>query len=625
MEICICTTPIGSVPTDYPPFGSMAIIQALRKIGEKASFFNIDYFRYSNEEVKAYFQTNQFDVVGISSVVSTAYAYTKYLSNLIHEVSPHTVIIVGGNLAASSEILLQKCKVDLCVVGDGELIIQNLVRVLNGKSLNYDALKKIKGLCFIDENSEFCFTGYGERISAENIEWPDYSILEEDGSLPYFISDKTQELVYGYEGVIEPGKRKATVVMSKGCVAHCTFCHRWEKGYRPRPVEQIIEHVRYLAQHYNVKVLYIADENFGSDRDSAWEIASRLGALGMVWSVGGVRTGTVSKESLQHWKDNGCYMVIFGVESGSPKMLNIMEKKLSLEKNINAIKWTGEVGLGTVIQLVLGMPGENDETISETAEFLKEISSSMKWWKDKAASDLISLNYAQALPGTPLYEYNRQHGLIGASIDEEEQYLIQISNIDAYKEDHFVNATGLPLLKVLMWRPLILSHLDAHHYLNQSNVNRSLSLFQVIGYYAGILIIKLSNKFSTVAKIRLNALLRRKNERAPAKALGAGMDSISKFGYFNIHAGLKYAPLLFNSTTRKIFYPMLAIFVALRVSNTPWQAIKLLFDHARWSLGTRGQLKQDPQGQSLRKTITIVPSISGVNGSEKMLPLRTGR
>lgn len=620
MKICICTTPIRSVPTDYPPFGSMAIIQALRKVGEKAEFYNIDYFRYGHEEIEAYFREHQFDVVGISSVVSTAYSYTKYLSNLIHCVSPHTVIIVGGNLAASAEILLRKCKVDICVAGDGELIIQGLVRALNGKSLNFDLLRGIKGICFLDEKGEFCFTGYGAKISAEDIEWPDYSILEADGSLPYFISDKIDERVYDYEGVIEPGKKLALVVMSKGCVARCTFCHRWEKGYRARPVDKIIEHVRYLINHYNVGSIVIGDENFGSDQKAAREIASRLGELGVVWSVGGVRTSTVSKESLQHWKNNGCYMVIFGVESGSPKMLNVMEKNSTLSKNINAIKWTGEVGLGTVIQLVLGMPGEDDETINETIGFLKEISSSMKWWKDRAASDLISINYAQALPGTPLYEYDRQHGLIGTSLDEEEKYLIQISDIDAYKEDHFVNSTGLPLLKVLMWRPLILAHLDAHHCLSHGGVS-SLSLFQVIWYYIGLVGIR----FGRVVKRRLYALLKRESDKSTTNALCAGLENISKHGYFNIHTGLKFAPLLFNPVTRRFFYPLLAIIVAIRVSNSPLQVMKLLFDHVHWSGGRQPNPDQGMLGKSLRKTISIVPSAPDRTGDDKMLPLRTGR
>ena len=98
----------------------------------------------------------------------------------------------------------------------------------------------------------------------------------------------------------------------------------------------------------------------------------------------------------------------FGIESGSPTMLKVMEKKISLEQNINALKYAYQAGLGTVVQLVIGMPGETDETIEETVDFLKIV---MNYYPDsfkKKLSFLISINYAQALPGTPLYEYARE-------------------------------------------------------------------------------------------------------------------------------------------------------------------------------------------------------------------------
>ena len=99
----------------------MFIIQSLRKIGKEVYFYNIDYFRPKHQDIVAYFGENQFDVVGLSAVVSTMYSYTKYLSNTIRTVSSNTTIVVGGNLAASAEILLRKCDVDFCVVGEGEL------------------------------------------------------------------------------------------------------------------------------------------------------------------------------------------------------------------------------------------------------------------------------------------------------------------------------------------------------------------------------------------------------------------------------------------------------------------------------------------------------------------------
>ncbi len=246
MRICICTTPIRPTPTQFPPLGSMAIIQSLRKIGKKAQFYNIDYLRPKHKEIVSYLRKNQFDVIGISAVVSTAYAYTKYLSGVIRAVSPNTVIVVGGNLAASAEILLQKSDIDFCVVGDGELIIQDLVRAIEDKSWNYEQMKMISGICFMDQNNQFHFTGYRNSPPAHTIEWPDYSILEADGSLPHYIQDIPSWIVeYGLEMPTELiGKRNAGLPVAKGCVNRCTFCHRWEKGYRTRPVDEIIKHVQ---------------------------------------------------------------------------------------------------------------------------------------------------------------------------------------------------------------------------------------------------------------------------------------------------------------------------------------------------------------------------------------------
>ena len=76
MKICLVTTPIRPKPTVYPPFGSMAIIQSLRKIdGVNIKFYHIDYFRFSHDEILEYFKYHQFDMVGISAVVSTICLY----------------------------------------------------------------------------------------------------------------------------------------------------------------------------------------------------------------------------------------------------------------------------------------------------------------------------------------------------------------------------------------------------------------------------------------------------------------------------------------------------------------------------------------------------------------------
>ena len=164
-----------------------------------------------------------------------------------------------------------------------------------------------------------------------------------------------------------------------------------------------------LKNKYKVKYLMLGDENFGSNKNETIELVKAMGSLGFVWHAGGVRAYTVDLEMLKFWKRNGCTIVVYGIESGSPTMLKVMEKKISRDQNIKALKWTYEAGLATIVQLVIGMPGETDETINETVDFLIE---TLPYYPDslrKQVTYSVSINYAQALPGTPLYEYAREH------------------------------------------------------------------------------------------------------------------------------------------------------------------------------------------------------------------------
>lgn len=614
MKICICTTPIRPVPTYFPPFGSLAIIQALRRIGERALFLNIDFHRYTEAEIEDYFSRNQFDIVGVSAVVSTAYAYTKFLTDLIRRVSPQATIIIGGNMAASAEILLRKCEVDWCVVGDGEVIIQELVTALREHGPDLEKIRAIKGLCFLEKDGSFNFTGYGQKPTASEIEDPDYSILENDGSIDHYIPEVVDDRFGLLRGERFGGGRAAVVTMTKGCVSRCTFCHRWEKGYRALPLANIVEHLRLLKERYQIRCIDIADENFGSDREQADALAVEMNKLGLLWRAGGVRSSTVSPEQLKHWKDNGCFSVAYGTESGSQTILDIMEKKISVEQNHNALRWTYEAGLKSVIQMVLGMPGETDQTVRETIEFLKVAANYLDLGDDYPSS-MISLNYAQALPGTPLYEYQRQHGFIGLTVDEEERYLLKISDTDAYSEDHFINCTGLPLLKVLMWQQQILAEVDAHYL--QQKYNARYSMYRVVEFYFQLIGSRIVAKLARFVPAR-------KFLAPQGTSHGAG-DFVRKSGFYNIREAGKFTPLLLNPLTKCMFNPLLALGMAF--GRTRGQSgFGLIFGYLTWVIKHAGRPSPplDLPKVSLRKVVKIHSSMPD-SGQDKMIPLRSGR
>ena len=126
MKVMIMSTPNRAKAAMFPPIGPLSILKYARaRQNFTSEFYNIDALRPSFDTVLEHIQDFQPDILGISAVVSTAYAYTKKVALAIKEVLPETLIVVGGPLAASAEILLRRAKVDLCVLGEGEIIFNN--------------------------------------------------------------------------------------------------------------------------------------------------------------------------------------------------------------------------------------------------------------------------------------------------------------------------------------------------------------------------------------------------------------------------------------------------------------------------------------------------------------------
>ena len=113
------------------------------------------------------------------------------------------------------------------------------------------------------------------------------------------------------------------------------------------------------------------------------------------------------------------------------------------------------------------------------------------------------------------------------------------------------------------------------------------------------------------------------DEKAPVST-AYDAEALSNSGYFNIHSGLKYAPPLLNPVTRYFFYPLVATIVLMRNAKSISNALGMLYEHARWSLSPNSS-SQEVEGLSLRKTVTIVPSVHVSDELDKMLPLRKGR
>ncbi len=264
-----------------------------------------------------------------------------------------------------------------------------------------------------------------------------------------------------------------------GCTHRCTFCQRHMKGIRLNSLEYLFDYIEFLMNGYNVGFFSLGAELFLPSKKYYWDFIEGMKErnLDILFYVCGARVNTVDKDILQSLKEIGCWMIEYGFESGSQKVLDIMEKGTRVEQNIQVARWTKEADLFTVPAIILGMPGETTETVRESIDFLKKID--IGWHQ-------FSINYPLALPGSALYDYARLKGYI----TNEDEYLESVSDTNASmlvrrneKRDCFINYTDQPDEVVKSWRNLLTTEMESYYIKNEMKGYYALKFFRVFILY----------------------------------------------------------------------------------------------------------------------------------------------
>ena len=493
MKILLCSVPDGADKPSKPlvprgqtsvlpifPLGIQRVLASVQEHGYDGEIYDINNLRHSDDEIVENIKKVQPNIIGLSGPLSHCYPHLKRISKLIRKNFPDAWIIVGGNVAGSAHIILHQTETDLTVVGDGEIPFLKLLkffeknltrdRTNNSWSSMINDLSKIPGLAYLDENNKVSFTGFAEQLPAHKMGYPDYEAWE--NGLEKFGGDKNLSLDVFDEitsigqliGLSEErshrskeyvdlfkkykGMRSGRIQTSKGCVAKCTFCQRATQGYRTFKAETLEERVIELKDKYNVVVLSVDDENFGSDKRKSYECAKVFKKHGIYWFAEGARASSVTYESLKFFKENNMMAVRFGIETGSAKILEVMEKKTTKEKVYDAIANCKRLNINTAVEVMLiGMPGETRETVIETAEYAASL-------RFLVGNDW-NTNYpgwAAAIPGTPLYEYCQQIGVIGKTIEEEEKYLFMLADeMEGLGILNYLNKTDADRKELFFW------------------------------------------------------------------------------------------------------------------------------------------------------------------------------
>jgi len=282
------------------------------------------------------------------------------------------------------EILKENPAIDAVIRGEAEITTRELALAL----ADGDDLSQVLGLTY-RRGDEMCVN-------------PARPLIEDLDSLPFPARHIVPQ--EGYRAAIYSGERPTAMVSSRGCPYHCVYClwpdTLYGHQFRARSAANVVDEMEHVVRDYGVDEIYFDDDCLTLSKKRVMEMCGLLldRQVDVNWIVQ-ARVDSVDREVLAAMKEAGCHYILFGVESGSPRMLEIMKKRITLDRARQAFKECRELGIKTQAFFLFGVPGETEETIEETIEFAKEI-------------DADSTQFAIAIPhpGTELYQTCMDNG-----------------------------------------------------------------------------------------------------------------------------------------------------------------------------------------------------------------------
>jgi radical SAM superfamily enzyme YgiQ (UPF0313 family) len=306
------------------------------------------------------------DVVGITTMFLHEWPQVRDLAALIKEQRPNAMVVLGGENATafSRWILAQSEAVDACVLGEGEATMVELAdRLAEGASL-----RGLPGVALhADAEGEVQDNGLSPRIGKQELNGsprPAWDLVPLD---KYFAH-------YPFFGVNRG--RSMQVLGTRGCPYKCTFCsspQMWTTKYVVREPADVVDEIADYVERYGIENVNFVDLTAATNRKWTLGLCDALEERlpGIEWQLPvGTRIEAIDREVLQRIYDTGCRNITFAPESGSQRMLEVMDKRVKLDKVLDAVRDGNEIGLRTMVNIIIGHPAETWPDVRKSVGFL---------------------------------------------------------------------------------------------------------------------------------------------------------------------------------------------------------------------------------------------------------------
>lgn len=355
------------------PLGLLSIASCLQAEGYTVRIYDRTVEKVKTEDV---FREFSPDVVGVSLVsfksVGDAIAVSEYAKKF------SLPVVWGGPLASEvyDAVLKNNC-VDLVSIGEGEATWLEISEVFKNKGTDFS---EVAGLAFRNGNGEAVLTKTREFVDLAELPPIDWTLID----LPKYFqtSYECSRMLYLYS--------------AKGCPHNCAFCYNKDFHrctYRKRPIEYILDEIRFLVSEYGMDGVYFADEMWGKNREEMRIICDSLRSLNLnfVWGCQ-TRIGVFNEADFRYMYDSGCRWIFFGVESGSKRILSEMNKRIPFDKIEETFRNCRNAGIIPIGSFIVGFPGETTEDLAQTVSLI-----------EKLPTSLVNLNFFALVPGSDIY------------------------------------------------------------------------------------------------------------------------------------------------------------------------------------------------------------------------------
>ncbi|HEY0090848.1 MAG TPA: radical SAM protein, partial [Flavobacterium sp.] len=241
------------------------------------------------------------------------------------------------------------------------------------------------------------------------------------------------------------GKSSMTISTQRGCPYTCKWCSTavYGQSYRRRPAEMVASEMLLLKNKYNPDTIWFVDDVFTISHKWLTAFCEEVHRQGAVIPFECItRAERLNDEILQLLKASGCYRIWIGAESGSQKIIDLMDRRVDVNHVKKIIQDTNALGIETGTFIMVGYPGESEEDITETIEYLKD-----------ANPTHYTITIAYPIKGTSLY--NEIENLIINQPDWETSTDREIDFKRNYKRKYYDYAVSKVVSEVELHREIL--------------------------------------------------------------------------------------------------------------------------------------------------------------------------